>query len=211
MSAERTVVLLRHGRTAWNHAFRVQGQLDVELDEAGHAEADRVAPVLAALRPSVLWSSDLKRARQTVARVAEATGLEAVYDARLREFDLGDRQGITHEEYRPAHPEEYAAFVRGDFSVVPGSELAADVRARMVDVLTEVRDCLEPGGTAVVVSHGAAARNAVAGLLGWPEGAAGSLRGLANCGWAVLEHGWRGTGWRLQAWNRTVPAPDPSL
>ena len=69
MSAKH-LVLLRHGQTAWNAEGRIQGQLDVEIDETGHAQAAAVAPLLAALRPTTLWSSDSVRARQTAAYVA---------------------------------------------------------------------------------------------------------------------------------------------
>ena len=66
----RRLVLLRHGRTAWNHEGRIQGQQDVGLDDVGREQAARVAPVLAALSPSLLWSSDLGRTRETAAAVS---------------------------------------------------------------------------------------------------------------------------------------------
>ena len=61
----RTLVLLRHGQTAWNLEHRAQGHSDVELDDTGHAQAAAVAPYVAGLAPALLWSSDLARARQT--------------------------------------------------------------------------------------------------------------------------------------------------
>ncbi len=77
----------------------MQGQTDVDLDDEGRAQAGRVAVEMAKLGPTVLWSSDLRRARQTAAAVSEATGVEVVHDARLREFGLGEREGLTHDEY----------------------------------------------------------------------------------------------------------------
>jgi probable phosphoglycerate mutase len=187
MSAEpRRLILLRHGRTAWNHALRVQGQADVELDDAGHAQAAAVASEMAALHPTVLWSSDLARARQTAAYVAKETGLEPTYDARLREFGLGERQGLTHLEYAEAAPEEFAEFRRGDFDAVAGGERTAEVRDRMVAAAQDLLASIAPGEVAVAVSHGAAIRVAVAALLGWPDDALHSLHGLANCGWVEL-------------------------
>lgn len=204
-AAPRRLVLLRHGRTAWNHALRVQGQTDVELDDAGHAEAAAAAVAMAALRPTVLWSSDLTRARQTAAYVAKETGLEATFDERLREFALGERQGLTHEEYAEAAPEEFAEFRRGDFDVVPDGEPTSAVRERMLAVTEELLDTLAPGELGVAVSHGAAIRVAVAALLGWPDDAVHSLHGLANCGWVEL--GRRdGEGVRMTAYNRVADA-----
>ena len=201
MSTTRRLVLLRHGRTAWNHALRVQGQSDVELDDTGHGQAVRAATALAALQPSVLWSSDLARARQTAAYVAKETGLEPVYDERLREFALGDREGLTHPEYAAAAPEEYAEFRRGDFDVVTGGEKTAQVRQRMTRVALEIATGVAPGEVALAVSHGAAIRVAVAGLLGWPESSLQTLRGLDNCGWVVLDLV-GGDRFRMVAYNR---------
>lgn len=203
----RRLVLLRHGRTAYNHARRIQGQTDVELDDTGVAQARAVAPVVADMRPAVVWSSDLVRTRQTVAPVETLLGAEATYDARLREFHLGSRQGMTHEEYAEAHPEEFAAFHQGDFDVVPDGERTAAVRDRTCAALTELLALLGPGETAVAVSHGAAIRVATVALLGWPDEQLHSLRGLDNCAWVELVEQPQAGRLRLLAYNRTAPIP----
>nr|WP_237448379.1 histidine phosphatase family protein [Nocardioides flavescens] len=197
--------MLRHGRTAWNHAGRIQGHLEVPLDEIGLAQAERTAPVLAALGPSIVWCSDLARTRQTVAPLGATTGLEPRFDPRLREFGFGEREGLTHAEFRSAHPEEFARFREGEYDAVPTAERTSAVAARMHEALTELLATLEPGQTGIAVSHGAAVRVAVGALLGWPDRLFHTLRGLDNCGWVVLrehpEHG----GLRLEAYNRVVP------
>jgi probable phosphoglycerate mutase len=206
MSADpRRLVILRHGRTGWNAEHRIQGQLDVELDETGHTQAAAVAPRLASLRPVVLWSSDSARARQTAAYVAKETGLEPTYDARLREYFLGDRQGMTHTEYAELAPEEFAVFRQGDFDVVPGGEKAVEVADRMVAALRELIASVGAGEVAVAVSHGAAIRDAVPALLGWPVTERAVLHGLDNCGWAELRETTPGGPFRLLAYNRVTP------
>ncbi len=205
----RRLVLLRHGRTAYNHSGRIQGQLDAELDDAGHDQAARAGAAIAALGPSVLWSSDLSRARSTAAYVAKEAGLEATYDERLREFALGEREGISHEDYRREHPEEFATFMLGDFDVVAGGERTAAVASRMGAVLEDLLAATPEDGTAVAVSHGAAIRVAVGVLQGWPPGAIRGLHGLENCGWVELDEArvdpdgpYR---LRLRAYNRVAP------
>jgi glucosyl-3-phosphoglycerate phosphatase len=199
------LVLLRHGRTDWNAARRVQGQADSQLDSVGHAQAAAVAPVLAALGPAVLWASDSDRARSTASYVAAACALTPTYDARLREYSLGPREGLYHDEYEATAPEEYAAFVRANWDVIPGAEKRADVAARMTAALSEVTGSLADDSLAVVVSHGAAIRTAVVALLGWPPDEEQSLHGMDNCGWAVLRRRTPGERWRLRAYNRVVP------
>ena len=206
-SQPRTLILLRHGRTAWNHAGRVQGQLEVDLDDVGREQAERVAKVMATLSPSLLWCSDLARTRQTCAPVAAATGLVPTYDARLREFFFGEREGLTHGEYAAAAPEEFEQFRRGHYDACPSAERTSAVEIRTTTVLGELLAVTEPGGTALAVSHGAAIRVATGALLGWPDDAFHTLRGLDNCGWVVLqEHlDLHGVGaLRLVAYNRTA-------
>jgi probable phosphoglycerate mutase len=198
------LVLLRHGRTAWNHEKRVQGQLDAQLDDTGHEQAAKAADALARPRPTLLWSSDLVRARDTASYVAGATGLEAVLDPRLREFDLGERQGLTHDEYAVIAPEEFELFRQGYYDDAPGAESVAEVRDRMVAALGEMLAALGPDETGIAVTHGAAARVAIAAMLGWPDDAFHSLRALANCGWTVLGHHPETGHLRLAAYNRVA-------
>jgi len=205
----RRLVLLRHGRTEWNDTRRAQGHADIPLDAQGQLQSKAVAPVLAALAPVAVWSSDLSRAAQTAAYVAAEAGLEPVLDPRLREFDVGPhRTGLTSEQYAAAHPEEHAALLAGDDAAIPGRETDADVLARFLPALSEYADALGEGETGIVVAHGAALRVAVPAFLGLAD--PGEAFGvLANCGWIELQHAastWTGgaTRWRLVAWNRVT-------
>lgn len=208
MTAPRTLVLVRHGRTAWNAEGRAQGHLDVGLDDVGRAQAEAVAPAIAALGPDVLWSSDLARAASTAAAVADATGLEVRHDPRLREYDVGERAGLTIPEFAAAYPAEHARWTAagGSFDhpdAVPGAESTDDVLGRVLPALREALASVRPGGTACVVSHGAALRAATVALLGWDRTASASLRGMDNCGHTVLTEAAPGAPLRLVAWNRT--------
>jgi len=202
--APRRLVLLRHGQTAWNAARRVQGQLEAELDDTGHRQAAEAAVVVAAMEPAALWSSDSVRARQTAAYVAKESGLDPTYDARLREYYLADRQGLTHDEYAALAPAEFAAFRRGDFNVVPGGENAEEVSTRVVAALGDLLATIAPGELAVAVSHGAAIRDAVPVLLGWPVSQRAVLYGLDNCGWVELDQAEPGGPLRMGAYNRVA-------
>ena len=104
MTAAR-ILLWRHGRTEWNVVDRFQGQADVPLDGVGYGQAVRAAEVLAAYRPTGLYSSDLSRCYQTAALLAERTGLEIITDKRLREIHVGSWEGLLGNEIRAADPE----------------------------------------------------------------------------------------------------------
>jgi probable phosphoglycerate mutase len=198
------LVLVRHGQTAWNLEGRAQGHTDIGLDDTGRAQAAALAPAIAEMAPAALWSSDLVRARQTADQLAATTGLEVRLDARLREFDAGDRAGLTLAEFAEKFPDAYDSWRDGHITGhLPGAETTAEVVARMVPALREIWDA-GTGSTTVVVAHGACLKVSLLAFLGWPETLLGSLRGLDNCGWTVLEDDPAGRGIRLASYNETV-------
>ena len=204
MAERRALVLLRHGRTAWNLERRIQGQLDAGLDETGHAQARAAAKEIAAHRPALLWSSDLTRSVDTAAYVGEACGLEVVTDPRLREYHLGAMQGRTYAELAETDPEAIARFRRGDFEADDGESSAA-VAARVAEALRDLLDATPPGQVSVAVSHGAAIRVGLAEAVGWGASIGLTLGALVNCGWAVLTEDDLGGRLRLTSYNRMAP------
>ena len=202
MPEGRSLVLVRHGETAWNAEGRAQGHADVPLSDVGHRQAEAVAPALASFEPVRLWSSDLARALQTAQHVAAATGLPIEPDARLREYDVGKRSGLTLAEFAAGFPEEYAAWLAEDPSrLVPGEETTEQVRDRVVPALRDCLASLAPGQTGIVVLHGACLKVGLMGLLGWSWELSRTLHGVENCAYSVLsEHQVRG-GLRLTSYN----------
>ena len=97
--------------------------------------------------PARLWSSDLARAAQTADHVAAATGLEVEEDARLREFDVGERQGLTWDEAVARFPGSPTASGWGAAAQgVPGAETDADVGRRIVPAVEDCFAALGAGG-----------------------------------------------------------------
>ncbi len=102
--------LVRHGETAWNADGRVQGQLDIPLNDLGHRQARAVGAVLAREPFAAIYSSDLQRVMQTAEPTAKVLGIAPVLDARLRERHYGMFETLTYVEVKEKHPEEYARF-----------------------------------------------------------------------------------------------------
>jgi len=152
---ERTqVILVRHGQTQWNIQGIRQGHLDSELTEKGLAQAKALGARLAQEKFSALYSSDLGRALQTAQMIAAATGHEIVTDARLRERHLGIFQGLSADEIKAKHPEEYKLHRSlGPEYVIPGGESVRQQVARNVAFLNELA-YKHVGETIVVVTHG---------------------------------------------------------
>ena len=132
----RRLVMLRHGQTEWNAENRMQGQLDTELSELGRDQAVAAAEVLAKRQPLLIVSSDLRRAYDTAVVLAERTGSPLVVDARLRETNLGDWQGMTHSEVDAVAPGARVAW-RNDATWAPhGGESRVDVARRSLPLIS---------------------------------------------------------------------------
>lgn len=200
----KRLVLLRHGRTEWNRVGRAQGHADVSLDAVGLAQAKRAANHLATYEPSFVWSSDLARARETAEQVAVRTQLEVACDERLREYDVGVRQGSTFEEFEQQFPEVAAGLVAGRLVTVEGAETDSEVALRMTAVLRDAADALDEHATAVIVGHGASLPTGLLAFFGAPDQ---MMAGMANCAWAVLERHLRHP-WQIVDYNaQTLPGP----
>jgi len=207
----RTLVLVRHGETDWNLAARAQGHADIPLNATGRAQACAVASVLVGFEPVRLWSSDLMRARQTADAIAEATGLTVECDPRLREYDAGERSGLTHEEAAQRFPRQYAAARAGRTgaaTLVPGEESTEQVRDRIVPALLDCFAGLADGATGVAVLHGACLRVGLTGVIGWPWDDARAFQGLDNGAFCVLTHEVTQDRIRLASYNeKALPSP----
>jgi probable phosphoglycerate mutase len=194
------LILWRHGRTDWNHEHRIQGQLDSDLDDVGRAQAAAAAPALAALKPSVIVASDLRRTRDTAAFLATATGLPVALDPRLRERYFGQWEGLTDRECEQRDAALWADVRRGITDRDPTVEPLAEVGARASAALTALADQLGGAGTAVAVTHGGAARAGMCAMLGLPQPLWYTMAALGNC--HISDLVWReGRGWMLQAHN----------
>ncbi|MFM8707377.1 MAG: histidine phosphatase family protein [Planctomycetia bacterium] len=207
--------LVRHGESVSNLEGRVQGQADVELSELGHAQARRVADwisgVVAAAAESggaigEIWSSPLKRARETAAVIAAAIGLPVRVEEQLAELHAGIFQGHLWADLEAAFPDEVARWRSGDVDyVIPGGESRAQLAARGHAAL-ETLAARDTTGM-IVVAHGGLLTAALGSLIGreHPLLAAAAERpftrlpALANC--SVTELEWPGP--RLLRFNET--------
>jgi len=179
MNPDPRLVLVRHGRTDWNAEGRFQGQADPPLDDFGWEQARRAAEFLAAMRPTAIVSSDLRRAHQTAVMVGAACGLVPSTDRELREVALGDWEGLQRDEAARRFPAEYAAWTVGQDVRRGGGETQAEAGTRVATALMSFLWRTGPRGTVVAVSHGLALQGAMDVL---------ARRGLVELGGARPPH-----------------------
>lgn len=149
------LIVVRHGRTAWNIEGRFQGWAGVGLDRTGFDQARRAAADLAAIvaPPVDIVASDLRRAVETAEVLAGRLRATLSTDPALREVDCGDWQGLTDDEVARKFPDEYDQWQAGDDVRRGGGETYAEAGARVAGAIDRIMRSPRPGPV-VLVGHG---------------------------------------------------------
>ncbi len=159
-----TIYYIRHGETSWNAEGRLQGTLDIPLNELGRKQAAHAGNILGELLvrdgrdkgtiPFV--ASPLGRARVTMDLVREVLGLPPggyAVDDRLREIGYGTWEGSTLAEMQAKDPEFYARRLTQKWTMSsPDGESYASVQLRMRDWYDSLK------ADTVAVAHGGTCR-----------------------------------------------------
>jgi probable phosphoglycerate mutase len=163
-----TIVLARHGRTAWHSPNRYAGRSDIPIDSYGRMQAQVLARWAVRQEFTGLARSNMLRAKETLAPTAEATGLPVISDTRLRELDFGVAEGRTLEQLRAEEPEAVAAFERDPVAHhFPGGESPITAVARALAAFEDLR-LTYPDGRILVVAHSTLIRLVTCDVLGIP-------------------------------------------
>jgi broad specificity phosphatase PhoE len=159
-----TILIARHGQSDWNQEKRWQGHADRPLTERGREQAQALADRLAHIELAAVYSSDLQRARDTAAVVAESQGLELRQRPELREVDVGSWSGLTRAEAEERFPEGFTRWRDGYPGWKDGEtyEAMTDRVLRAVDEIATEHE----GDRVLVVSHGGPIRAIHAAALG---------------------------------------------
>ena len=190
-----TIVLVRHGRTAWNAERRFLGSSDIPLDEVGVAEAAALATVGWSFQR--VYASPLGRARDTARHIHP----EPHVVPGLVEQSQGELEGLLGPEAFARHPGFFAAFATDPTDVaIPGGETLGACCDRGLRALQAIADQHLPGEVVAAVTHQMVIASVACAIRGEPlvhwrrhgvrNGAATALRRLPG-GWTVLVEDWR--------------------
>ena len=141
-----SIILIRHGETLLNATRTIQ-PADTPLAPRGHAQAERVAQRIRALKPAAILASDMPRAWQTAQAIGNSTGLTPISTSLLWERNFGDLRG------RPYDTLSFNAMEM--IEAPPNGESMETFHQRVAEALTyaaTLRASLE--GPLIVVSHG---------------------------------------------------------
>lgn len=148
--------LVRHGETSYNAEKRLQGQLDVPLNEKGVRQAEALGVWLKnrGMKFDALYTSRLSRAYETARMIGDTLGLEPAVIGGVEEIYFGCFQGHTFDECARLYPEAYADYlIHLAASNAHGGETGREVMERAREAILALPEAKD--GAALVVCHGA--------------------------------------------------------
>lgn len=154
MDQPTRIIALRHGETAWNVDTRIQGHLDIALNERGHWQAQQLARALADADIAAVYASDLSRAFETGRYLAQATGAPISPHPGLRERSFGRFEGRTFAQIEAELPEQALRWRKRDPHFAPeGGESLVQLYERVVSTCQSLA-AAHAGEQIALVGHG---------------------------------------------------------
>ena len=148
--------VMRHGKTDWNAAYRLQGGTDVPLNEEGREMAREAARKYKDVPFDICFVSPLQRARETAEIFLEGREVPMIVDGRLREMSFGQYEGTDHIFEKPDCPMYKMFKDPAHYVAEGGAESFEELFERTGEFLREVAEPLATEGKSVlIVGHGA--------------------------------------------------------
>ncbi|HDS15583.1 MAG TPA: histidine phosphatase family protein [Proteobacteria bacterium] len=129
-----TVYLLRHGQTVntTDGVFRYNGHIDIDITSEALQQMKKRGEELSRCAVKAVYASDLCRCRRGGEIIAEIVGCPLYLKKNLREFKMGDWEGLTSAEVEKKFPDQLKAKFTDFFNYrIPGSETIREVEARV--------------------------------------------------------------------------------
>jgi broad specificity phosphatase PhoE len=196
-----TIILIRHGQTAWNREERFRGQADIPLNDIGIEQAKAAAERIARqYHPAAIYASPLQRTVKTAQIIAHPLGLGVIPHPDLLDIHYGRFAGMTSEEARAQWPKIYTEWFTAPASVTfPEGESLSVLRNRVEHFMREAC-AAHAGETIAAVGHTVANRVLLLSALGLDDNRLWDL-GQDNCAINLLEYD--NVRWRVLSINDT--------
>jgi len=161
-------ILVRHAETTANtKSVILGGKEGGKLSDRGVRQADALSQRLQGERFAEVYCSCANRAKQTCESIVGGRGLGVNYCEELREIDMGDLVGLSHEEAEERYPKIFQDIFAKPDKRLPGGESIEDVRSRVMPLVERLAD-KQGNPTILAVGHNIVNRVILASLLSLP-------------------------------------------
>jgi len=148
------IVLIRPGCTDYDVQGRIQGNLDVPLNEQGNAEVMRVIDEVRDLGIEVVYAPSCEPAMEAAQLVANALDVKLKKLDRMENLNQGLWQGMLVEDVRLKQPKVYRQWQEHPENVCPPEgEMLADAAQRVETAMTKLLKRHKEGVIALVVQE----------------------------------------------------------
>ena len=149
------IFLIRHGETDWHVENRILGRRDISLNQRGWEQARLLEKRFAEEKLTSLYSSPLKRCRDTINPLASLLGKKPEIVPDLTEIDFGEWDGQLVKEIISNESERFKKWLaRPGTAHIPGGERLEDVKTRVARGMNEIIGRHSPEDNLLVVAHG---------------------------------------------------------
>lgn len=187
-------IWIRHGETDANREKRYLGHYDVPLNQKGVEEVCQLAPILKENLPTVVYSSDLSRCRQTAELLIGDMKMSVVTECALREINFGEWDHQTYREIYSHSPKQLESWYRDPFNVSPpGGETLGQFGRRVDEWIQHTHSSLSENDTIWIISHGGVIRWFMSRWLQGDPSQFWKVRGISHA--QALMADWDGRAW----------------
>lgn len=204
------ICFVRHGETDWNAERRMQGHIDIPLNETGIRQAQQLCNTLLHTNHHFhhIYSSDLMRAFNTAKVIADGRGLDIVVHADLRERHVGQLQGLLLHEAPHRVPQVWQRHVARELDYdLEGGESIVHFHERVQRMLAHFLQ-QHRGEHVLAVSHGGTL-DMVYRVVTGQSLSAERVAVVPNTSLNWISHD--GNAWSIERWGDTSHLQDAAL
>lgn len=163
-----TILVIRHGETAWNRSKIFRGTYDIPLNDNGKNQAQLLADALKDRTIDAAWTSPLSRSRETAEIVMADRGVDAIVDERLADINYGDWTGKEEAKVAQQWPDLFDLWATQPEKVqFPNGETLEQLYSRTSDAMDSLA-ATHDGKTIALFAHRAVNKILVLAALGLP-------------------------------------------
>lgn len=185
------IYFVRHGQTNWNKIGKIQGALDIPLNQTGIEEANKLGKFLfnnEEIKPNYLYTSPLKRAKKTAKIISSYINIPIKIENGFKEIDLGDWDGMSWEVIKREQKEYYHQWLNDIGNVcTPNGENYFEAGRRGIDTLKKILKDKDDNSEVMIVSHSGMIKTILCLFSGVPF-IKRRMYEMGNCGIVVFNY-----------------------
>ncbi|MBO3445016.1 histidine phosphatase family protein [Clostridium sp. CCUG 7971] len=159
------LILVRHALTNDNQDSRLSGHIDSMVSEEGKKQIKKLTNYLKNVHIDKIYTTTSKRTKDTVYELSNLKSMNIIEKENLKEINFGDFEGMTFDEIKSKHPEEFQKMINEGYNYkYPNGESLIMTYGRVAKEVDEII-LNNKDKTVLICSHGGTIRNIITHLI----------------------------------------------